>query len=205
MSSDCFSTAKYSCSRSHQRGFTLVEIIVVIILLGILSAVAIPRIGNVSSYQEASLRSSILGSLKLAQKTALAQHASSVYWLLERSAQDQWQIRLLIDASVGDGTPPEDISPAQLQELIPGNISLSYNVSLSAGGAVAGSLSNGQNIAIMFNQLGDMIRVKTGVVLASENSFPDTAQTVNSSLQFADSRGDFCLSLTGYNYATTCR
>ena len=128
-----------------------------------------------------------------------------MYWLLERSAQDQWQIRLLIDASVGDGTPPEDISPAQLQELIPGNISLSYNVSLSAGGAVAGSLSSGQNIAIMFNQLGDMIRVKTGVVLASENSFPDTAQTVNSSLQFTDSRGDFCLSLTGYNYATTCR
>jgi len=47
--------------------------------------------------------------------------------------------------------------------------------------------------------------VKTGVVLTSEGSFPDSAQLVNSSLQFADSSSGFCLSLTGYTYASTCR
>ncbi len=205
MSSDYLSLAKYSYSRSRQRGFTLVEIIVVIILLGILSAVAIPRFSNVSVYQQASLRSSILGSLKLAQKTALAQHASSVYWLLERSSLDQWRVRLLIDSNTADGVAPTDISPTQLQELIPGNIALSYNVSLSAGGSVTGTLAAGDNLVVMYNQLGDMVRVKTGVVLTSEGSFPDTAQLVSSSLQFADSSSGFCLSLTGYTYASTCR
>ncbi len=205
MSSDYLSLAKYSYSRSRQRGFTLVEIIVVIILLGILSAVAIPRFSNVSVYQQASLRSSILGSLKLAQKTALAQHASSVYWLLERSSLDQWRVRLLIDSNTADGVAPTDISPTQLQELIPGNIALSYNVSLSAGGSVTGTLAAGDNLVVMYNQLGDMVRVKTGVVLTSEGSFPDTAQLVSSSLQFADSNSGFCLSLTGYTYASTCR
>lgn len=190
---------------SRQRGFTLVEIIVVIILLGILSAVAIPRFSNVSVYQQASLRSSILGSLKLAQKTALAQHASSVYWLLERSSLDQWRVRLLIDSNTADGVAPTDISPTQLQELIPGNIDLSYNVSLTAGGLVTGTLAAGDNLVVMYNQLGDMVRVKTGVVLTSEGSFPDTAQLVSSSLQFADSSSDFCLSLTGYTYVSTCR
>jgi len=204
MSSSCPFVLKKSC-RSRQRGFTLVEIIVVIILLGILSAVAIPRFSNVSVYQQASLRSSILGSLKLAQKTALAQHASSVYWLLERSSLDQWRVRLLIDSNTSDGVAPTDISPTQLQELIPGNIALSYNVSLSAGGSVTGTLAAGENLVVMYNQLGDMVSVKTGVVLTSEGSFPDSAQLVNSSLQFADSSSGFCLSLTGYTYASTCR
>ncbi|MFT6352612.1 MAG: MSHA pilin protein MshC [Neptuniibacter pectenicola] len=205
MSSEPLSLAKDRCSQSRQRGFTLVEIIVVIILLGILSAVAIPRIGNVSSYQEASLRSSILGSLRLAQKTALAQHASSVYWVLERSSLDQWQISVLIDSDTNDGNPPVDISPTQLQAPIPGNISLSYSVALDAGGRLDGSLSAGDNVVILYNQLGDMVSVKSNISLTSESAFPNAAQPVSSSLQFSDGQTDFCLSLTGYNYASTCR
>ncbi|WP_299181917.1 prepilin-type N-terminal cleavage/methylation domain-containing protein [uncultured Neptuniibacter sp.] len=191
--------------RFHQRGFTLVEIIVVIILLGILSAVAIPRFSDTSTFESASLRSSILGSLKLAQKTALAQHASSVYWVLSRPAETQWQLQLLIDSDSSDGNPPTDITPTQLSTPISAPSMLNFNVSLAAGGAVAGSVGTSDNLVILFNQLGDMVRVKTNVVLTSEASFPGSAQQVDSSLQFADGSGDFCLSLTGYSYASTCR
>lgn len=95
----------------HQRGFTLVELTVVIVLLSILAAVAFPRLDGLDPYQDANLRNSILSSLKLAQKTALAQHAASVYWVAERQADDRWMFRLLLDTDTTDSTVPTDVSP----------------------------------------------------------------------------------------------
>lgn len=195
---------RYSCSQSRQRGFTLVEIIVVIIILSILAAVAIPRIGNVSRYDELALRSTVLGSLRLAQKAALAQHASTVYWVLERSTDRQWQVSLLIDDDISDATAPTSITPPQLDTAITADTAFTYSVSL-ASGTEAGSLSAGENLVVMYNQLGDMIRVDNNVSLNSAASFPGSGQTVDSSLQLTDDNGDFCLSLTGYTYESTCR
>lgn len=192
----------------HQRGFTLVELTVVIVLLSILAAVAFPRLDGLGPYQDANLRNSILSSLKLAQKTALAQHAASVYWVAERQADDRWMFRLLLDTDTTDSNVPADVSPPALSNAFESDSNLNFTVSLSAGGSLTGALSANQNLVIMYNQLGDMVQVKRDVTLTTAADFPapqSSTDAVNSSLQLNDSRGNFCLSLTGYTYAGTCR
>ncbi len=176
-----------------------------IVLISILSAIAIPRFTNLSSYETVSLRNSVLGSLKLAQKVALAQHAGSVYWVLQRTASDRWQISILLDQDTSDAVTPADVTPPQLKETIPGEVSLSYQVSLAAGGNVSGVLGTDDNLVVMYDPLGNMIRARRNVSLSVAADFPGAAQTVNSSLQFNDSRKDFCLSLSGYAYEASCR
>ncbi len=177
--------------KAHTRGFTLVEMIVVIILLSILSAVVLPRLGNVASYQDASLHGTVLGSLRLAQKAALAQHDASVFWAMERASSDQWRIRVIMGSH--DQTPP------QLQPDIQARSDLSYS------GGISGSLGNGHNLMLRFNQLGDVIAAKENVDLSNAATYPDSADAIGASIQFTDSRGSYCLSLTGYSYDTSCR
>ncbi|MFW5426915.1 MAG: Tfp pilus assembly protein FimT/FimU [Methylophagaceae bacterium] len=60
-------------SRSHiQIGFTLIELILVIVLLGIVSAVALPRFMGTSGFDERVLFDDTLNAVRYAQKVAVA-------------------------------------------------------------------------------------------------------------------------------------
>ena len=57
---------------TKQHGFTLVELVMVIVLLGILSATALPKFFAVSSYQKQLFFDDTLSAVQYAQKLAVA-------------------------------------------------------------------------------------------------------------------------------------
>ena len=58
--------------KKQQTGFTLIEMVIVIILLGILAAVAVPRLGDVTTSARAGVQQGTLGALKSAWAIAYA-------------------------------------------------------------------------------------------------------------------------------------
>ncbi|MFZ2725194.1 MAG: GspH/FimT family pseudopilin [Methylococcaceae bacterium] len=63
--------------RNHSKqltGFTLIELVMVIIILGILSVVAVPKFFDKSFFEARGFADELLATLRYAQKTAIAQH-----------------------------------------------------------------------------------------------------------------------------------
>jgi MSHA pilin protein MshC len=56
----------------HQRGFTIVELITVIVILGIVSAVALPRLTDRSAFQARGFEDEVLAALRYARSLAVA-------------------------------------------------------------------------------------------------------------------------------------
>jgi MSHA pilin protein MshC len=61
-----------SCVRAH-RGFTLVELITVVVILGIIAVVAVPRFFDRGTYDSREFHDQVLSTLRYAQKAAIAQ------------------------------------------------------------------------------------------------------------------------------------
>jgi MSHA pilin protein MshC len=57
---------------SNNRGFTIVELVVVIVVLGIISAVAVPKFFDLKGYEEIAFRDELVSALRFAQKRAVA-------------------------------------------------------------------------------------------------------------------------------------
>ena len=58
----------------HQRGFTLVELVMVMVIVGILGAVVAPRFFDNNVFQSRGFTDQVKASLRYAQKVAIAQH-----------------------------------------------------------------------------------------------------------------------------------
>ena len=99
-------------TKTTQNGFTLVELVVVIILLGILSVYVAPRLFGVSSVAAYSMQDELLSSLRLTQIRAMNRSDMCNRWLM--SSEKAQQIDM--DREEGDCTSnfPESTSDSSL-------------------------------------------------------------------------------------------
>ncbi|MFK5926750.1 MAG: prepilin-type N-terminal cleavage/methylation domain-containing protein [Desulfuromusa sp.] len=59
-------------SGKRSSGFTLIELVVILLLLGIISAVALPRFFNLDGYRTRTAYDEVAGAVRYAQKLAVA-------------------------------------------------------------------------------------------------------------------------------------
>lgn len=64
-----------SMSKRLQKGFTLIELIIVIVVIGILAAVAIPKLSGMTDEANKAKNTAVLGALKSAWTIAFAKSA----------------------------------------------------------------------------------------------------------------------------------
>jgi MSHA pilin protein MshC len=113
----------------RSRGFTLVELITVMILIGILAVVALPRLNVAQDFGATSFRDRVAASLRFAQKSAVAKRRM----VCATVAADGLSLTLTVDTSFGAGTcanamaGPDGANPAA--------VSPSANVTLAAAPA----------------------------------------------------------------------
>lgn len=82
----------------HSKGFTIVELVMVIILVGILSAVALPRFFQTSAFEQRAVFDSTLNAVRYAQKLAVATGCQTQF----QSTTSSYQI--LADDGCDSGT-----------------------------------------------------------------------------------------------------
>jgi MSHA pilin protein MshC len=115
----------YISEDNLQRGFTLVELITIIVILGIMAVVAAPRFFEKNTFDSRGYYDQVISTLRFAQKTAIAQHRVVCV------AFDANIITLTIDSDVpadgacnaapaGNLTGPSGLSPYSIEA--PGDV-----------------------------------------------------------------------------------
>ncbi|PKM56353.1 MAG: prepilin-type cleavage/methylation domain-containing protein [Firmicutes bacterium HGW-Firmicutes-5] len=115
----------------NQKGFTLMEIIIVIVILGILAMIAIPRLIGFTSQAE-------IASDK--EYAAVAARAAELYWAANDKPTDV-DIDDIIDADMID----DDSTALQYYD--------SATVSVDADGIATASLLEGTDVAITYDSV----------------------------------------------------
>ncbi|MDP2758925.1 MAG: prepilin-type N-terminal cleavage/methylation domain-containing protein, partial [Sideroxyarcus sp.] len=70
------------------RGFTLVELITVMVIVGILAVAVLPRFFTVSDFEDRGSADQVKSLLRFAQKTAIAQHTPVTVTLAQGASPD---------------------------------------------------------------------------------------------------------------------
>lgn len=164
--------------KKAQGGFTLIELITVMLLVGILSAAAFSRFPDNNLYQQSLAAKKIQTYLRLTQQTAMAQiqrqakepTLSTASFNLQRTSADSWQV--IIDNGHG---------------------SQQYKFSLNAAILVDNQPIDNSTLVLHFDANGDYV----------ENSLSKRSKVTQSlALQIGDEL--VCIAPTGYSYAGTC-
>lgn len=145
-----------------QRGFTLVELVVVIILVGVLAVVAIPRFRGVSSFNAMGFTDRVKESLRYAQKQAIAKRRNVCVAVNAAGTSVAFTYANAAGSAVACG--PALIGPAGQNPFV---------VTAERAGAVISPAP----LSFGFDALGRPINTATGVPLAAVQVITVTGDT----------------------------
>jgi MSHA pilin protein MshC len=103
----------------YQRGFTLVELIMVMVIIGILAVFIAPRFFDVNVFKSRGFADRVQASLRYAQKEAIAQHQFVCAAFTTNS------VTLWTGATASCGTPLQSPTGGQYQVTAPSGITFS--------------------------------------------------------------------------------
>ena len=173
-----------------RNGFTLVELITVITLVGILSMVAIPRMVGRDSFGNEEVARSLMGSARLAQQHALSHTDEAVALTVARTA-DGYNFVISRD---GGGTP---VTLYNLRSAYP-----KVDISVAAG-ALTSAVVVGQTLTLAFTSRSDLNSVSlAGAPLSSPLGGAvdgGVAVTIN-----GNTSSLVCVAASGYAHRGTC-
>lgn len=162
-------------------GFTLVELITVILLLGVISAVAIARSGRASDFEPRQFASTAAEQYRFAHGLSSGRYGDPIRFSISASA-GAWQF---VSASIADGE-------VRREELVADTISLSIT-----NGATTTSFGVGDLLHIDFSPTGDLA--------AAEINSTSLQTTLGIELTISgDSTQFLCIYPTGYVGTSAC-
>ena len=164
-----------------QKGFTIIELITVVVLLGILSMVAFSRFVRPSAFVPSIVAHGIVAETRLAQQRANSRRDAVVTLTIDRVGTD-W--RFLHSTDV-DGVVRTELVGAS-------------NTTLQAQSGAANNTVDAANaLVLQFDNNGDVVSVTVGADVG------DPALGVSVSLT-GDSDRDVCIYPTGYAVEESC-
>ncbi len=165
----------------RQNGFTAIELVLVIVLLGILSILVLPRFSDPAAFHNRLLHDQLLSLSQLARQTALSRAGEPVLLTIEHDGQ--WQLRLSVD------TDADGVYEQTLRHLTPDSRAVLQLQSPPLPGLAAADLQQ-QPLAIDYDGLGNIRAFNIGPARIEHPA--------NLYLQLAD-RG-LCITRAGYAY-----
>lgn len=173
---------------SRAAGFTIVELVIVIVLIGIVGAVAITRYMSSSAFNAVGARDGIITVAQAAQQASLGR--SNVTFAIALSGEE-W-----IFSANGGGTPLRTVSvPTQ-------NVILETGSAVASGNTCADSFDTAvaNDFELTYNGKGDLVDFTNNSTTESVGpTFNGVRICVNDDITFS-----VCVSPAGYAYAGNC-
>ena len=163
------------------RGFTIVELIVVLVLLGILSVTAFSRFVRPSAFAPGIVIHAIVLEARAAQQLAASRMDAQVALLVDRSGDD-WRLRVQTDV---DGVVRTE------------RVAAENTVLTAASGLTSATIDAATPLILRFDTAGDLSQVLIGAAAG------DPAQGVDLSLS-GDSTRQACVYPSGYVADAAC-
>lgn len=181
--------------KNKQRGFTVVELVIAIMIIGIISAVAVSRLLEGDVYNASVVRDQVISLSRAAQQQALGR--SDVAIIIRPNGTDL-EIRTVEDfVDVNTYTQRQFSSIDMRSVVMAGDV----NITASCSSPVStNTLSNANPMVIQFDELGDLYR--GGVTSAA--GYPVTVTTGMRLCINDDPLVSICFSPAGFPFRGDC-